>query len=649
VDTKLADTNNVPEGGFAWIPTEAQLEAANVVRLARALGCPDYGALHRVSVEEPDRFWRAVQDDLGIPLRRDWERALDDSRGAEWATWFRGARLNLADACVHRWARERPDEDAAVWQAEDGARSSLTWAELSRETIRFAEGLRSLGIGEGDAVGIYLPMSPQAAIASHACAHLGAVQVPIFSGFAGPAIATRLADAGAKVLVTADGSLRRESVVPMQEIAAEAMSAAPSVEHLVVWRRLGTGAELDPGREHDWEALVAAAPGRLDAVEVESEAPYLIAYTSGTTGRPKGALHVQGGFLLSIAREVAYQSDVKAGDRVLFATDMGWIMGPWTVVGAGAAGAAVVYMEGAPDWPADRIWQLVESERVTMLGVSPTLIRALIPSGEPTADLSSLRAVTTTGEPWNRGPYDWLDEHVCGRGRIPIVNISGGTEVGACFLSVTPMAPTKPCALGFPALGLDMDVFDEEGRPVRDTVGELVCKRPWPGMTRGIWGDPERYLDTYWRRFPGVWTHGDWASVDEDGYWFLHGRSDDTLNVAGKRIGPAELESAAVNHPAVAEAAAIAVPHDVKGEVPWLFCVLRKDANASEEEVAEAVSDELGKAFKPARVFFVSALPKTRSAKIVRRAVRAKALGQDPGDLSTLENPESLQEIADAV
>jgi acetyl-CoA synthetase len=435
----------------------------------------------------------------------------------------------------------------------------------------------------------------------------------------------------------------------MREIAIEAMSAAPSVEHLVVWRRLGTDVALEAGRDHDWEALVSAAPGRLDAVEVDSEAPYLIAYTSGTTGPPKGALHVQGGFLLSIVREVAYQSDVRAGDRVLFATDMGWIMGPWTVVGAGAAGAAVVYMEGAPDWPADRIWRLVESERVTMLGVSPTLIRALIPSGEPTADLTSLRSVTTTGEPWNRGPYDWLDEHVCGRGRIPIVNISGGTEVGACFLSVTPMAPTKPCALGFPALGLDMDVFDEEGRPVRGAVGELVCKRPWPGMTRGIWGDPERYLDTYWRRFPGVWTHGDWASVDEDGYWFLHGRSDDTLNVAGKRIGPAELESAAVNHPAVAEAAAIAVPHDVKGEVPWLFCVLLKDASASEEEVAEAVSDELGKAFRPARVLFVSALPKTRSAKIVRRAVRAKALGQDPGDLSTLENPESLQEIADAV
>jgi acetyl-CoA synthetase len=648
VDTKLADANSGP-AQYSWVPTAEQLQAANVVRLARKLDSADYDALHRVSIDDPDRFWRAVREDLGLPLRRDWDQVFDDSRGIEWTTWFVGARLNLADACVHRWAREQPETEAAVWRGEDGSRSALTWAELSRETTRLAEGLQALGIREGDAVGIYLPMSPEAAIASHACAHIGAVQVPIFSGFAAPAIAARLADAKARALVTADGSLRRGATVPMKEIADEALAAVPSVEHVVVWRRLGAEVAMDASRDHDWADIVADARGQLAPVEVDSEAPYLLAYTSGTTGRPKGALHVQGGFLLSIARETAYQSDLRPGDRVLFATDMGWIMGPWTVVGGGALGATIVFMEGAPDWPAERIWQLVESERITMLGVSPTLVRALIPKGEPQADLSSLRAVTTTGEPWNRGPYDWLNEHVCGGGRIPIVNISGGTEVGACFLSVTPMAPAKPCSLGFPALGLDMDVFDDAGRPLRGEVGELVCKRPWPGMTRGIWGDSERYLETYWRRFSGVWTHGDWASVDEDGYWFLHGRSDDTLNVAGKRIGPAELESAAVNHPAVAEAAAIGVPHEVKGEVPWLFCVVRPGEDVSAEEVVAAVTQELGKAFRPERIFFVSALPKTRSAKIVRRAVRAKALGQDPGDLSTLENPEVLDEIARAV
>ena len=618
---------------------------ANVARLARALECESYAQLHRVSIEEPDRFWRAVVQDLGIPLSRSWDDVLDATRGVEWTTWFVGARLNVADACVHRWARETPDREAAVWAPEDGERRSLTWAELSREVRRLAEALRELGIREGDSVGTFLPMSPEAAIVSHACAHLGAVQVPIFSGFAAPAVSARLADAAAKLVVTADASYRRGRLVPMKEVLDDALADAPSVEHVVVWRRASGDCPMTAGRDVWWEDAVANSGGSLEPVEVDSEAPYLLAYTSGTTGRPKGALHVQGGFLISIARETAYQADLRAGDRVLFSTDMGWIMGPWTVTGAMACGATVIFMEGAPDWPHDRLWKLVDDERVTMLGVSPTLIRALIPHGEPASDLSSLRTMVTTGEPWNRGPYDWLDEHVCGRGRIPIVNCSGGTEVGACFLSVTMLAPTKPCSVGFPALGEDVDVFDDAGRSVRGEVGELVCKRAWPGMTRGIWGDPERYLETYWRRFPGVWTHGDWASIDKDGYWFLHGRSDDTLNIAGKRIGPAELESAAVGHPSVAEAAAIGVPHDVKGEVAWLYCVLVPDADASEQDVADAVAHELGKAFAPDRVVFVSALPKTRSAKVVRRAVRARALGQDPGDLSTLENPEALEEI----
>jgi acetyl-CoA synthetase len=283
-----------------------------------------------------------------------------------------------------------------------------------------------------------------------------------------------------------------------------------------------------------------------------------------------------------------------------------------------------------------------------MLGLSPTLVRSLIPRGDPKADLASLRAFATTGEPWNPGPYRWLHETV-GGARVPIVNLSGGTEVGACFLSVVVTEPIKACSLGFPALGQDMDVFGPDGRPVRGEVGELVCRAPWPGMTRGIWGDRERYLNTYWRRFPGVWTHGDWASVDEDGYWYLHGRSDDTLNIAGKRIGPAELESAALAHAGVAEAAAIGVPHEVKGETAWIFCVPKPGVETGDDfsaQVAAVVANELGKAFRPERVVLVSALPKTRSAKIVRRAVRAKALGTDPGDLSSLENPEVLDEIA---
>jgi acetyl-CoA synthetase len=622
--------------GFIWEPPPEVVERSNVTRLRRRLGASDYAELHRVSIEEPERFWSTVVADLDLELSRPWDSVVDVSRGPEWATWFNGARLNVARACLHRSAAERPGDEALVGLYEDGGRESLTFAEASLQATQLAEALVELGVREGDRVAIYMPMCPAVAIAAHACAHIGAVHVPIFSGFAAPAIASRIEDSQARVAICADWSLRRGVRVEMRATLDEA--GAHALDHVIEWTR----------ETRSWPELVVRQPGTLAPAEVEAEAPYLLAYTSGTTGRPKGALHVQGGFLVSIAREAAYQTDIKAGDRVHFATDMGWIMGPWTVVGAGAAGATIVFAEGAPDRPADRLWRLIESERITMLGLSPTLVRALIPHGEPTADLSSLRAICTTGEPWNPDPYRWLFEHV-GGGRAPIVNISGGTEVGACFLTTVIVEPIKPVALGFPALGMDIDVVDATGATVRGEVGELVCRRPWPGMTRGIWADDERYLDTYWRRFPGIWTHGDWASVDEDGYWFLHGRSDDTLNIAGKRIGPAELESAAIGSGIVAEAAAIGVPHPVKGEVAWIFCVGRPGGARDEAQVAAAVIEVLGKAFKPDRVVWVDALPKTRSAKIVRRAVRARVLGKDPGDLSSLENPESLDAIGDAV
>ncbi len=619
---------------YVWNPPPELVEGANVTRLMRRLGAGSYHELHRISVEDPERFWPAVVDDLGIEFSRPWESVLDTSRGPAWTTWFNGGRVNIARVCLHRWAG---GDEAYVGLYEDGGRESLTFAEASRQVTQLAEALLELGVGEGDRVAIYMPMCPAVAVAAHACAHIGAVYVPIFSGFAAPAIASRLEDSQAKVAICADWSLRRGKRIDMRTTLDGADPHA--LRHVIEWHR----------ETRAWPELVTRQPGALSPVEVDAEAPYLLAYTSGTTGKPKGALHVQGGFLVSIAREVAYQTDVKRGDRIHFATDMGWIMGPWTVVGGGAAGATIVFAEGAPDWPEDRLWRLVESEQVTMLGLSPTLVRALIPHGEPKTNLTSLKTLCTTGEPWNPDPYRWLFEKV-GRSIAPIVNISGGTEIGACFLTTVITEPIKPVALGFPALGLDMDVVDNLGLAVRrQQVGELVCRRPWPGMTRGVWGDDERYLETYWRRFPEVWTHGDWASIDEDGYWFLHGRSDDTLNIAGKRIGPAELESAAMGSGIVSEAAAIGVPHAVKGEVAWIFCIPKPGAKQKDSLVSDAVTAALGKAFKPDRVLWVASLPRTRSAKIVRRAVRARVLGKDPGDLSSLENPESLHEIGRAI
>jgi acetyl-CoA synthetase len=616
-----------------WRPDTATVEHANVTRLLRRAGVDSYAELQRRSWEEPEWFWPLCIEDLGIEFSQPFERVLDDSRGPEWATWFGGGRISIAQNCVHRWAERTPDAIAAVGLGEDGSRREVTFAALSRDVTRLAERLVALGVEPGDRVAIFLPMSPEVAVASHAIAHIGAIQVPIFSGFAAPAVAQRLEASDAKVVITQRESFRRGKPVPMLAILEEAMDAADSTADVVP-----APFELD------------GLPGLLPALEVESEQPYLLTYTSGTTGKPKGVVHVQGGFLVSIAREACYQADLHDGDVMHFATDMGWIMGPWTVVGAGALGATIVFAEGAPDFPADRLWRTVEQERITSLGLSPTLARALLPHGAPESDLGSLRTFVTTGEPWNPEPYRWLFEDV-GGSRVPIINCTGGTEVGACFLSPTPAGPIKGCSVGGPALGMAMDIVTEDGSSLVGTgeVGELVCRRPFPGMTRGFWGDPDKFIETYWSRLPGIWVHGDWASADEDGFWFLHGRSDDTLNIAGKRIGPAELESAAVGHPAVREAAAIGVPHPVKGETAWIFCCLLPGAEATADDVKAHVASELGKAFAPERVLFVDALPKTRSAKIVRRALRAKVLGTDPGDLSSLENPESLDEIGAAV
>jgi acetyl-CoA synthetase len=426
----------------------------------------------------------------------------------------------------------------------------------------------------------------------------------------------------------------------------------------VVLERLGADVPMTTGRDVTWAELRVngekAEPGGVECEDTGAEDLLMIAYTSGTTGKPKGAVHVHGGFLVKMASETAYQADLHPDEVLYWVTDMGWIMGPWEMVGAGAMGATVVLYEGAPDYPqADRVWASVAQHRVNVLGVSPTLIRSLKTHGDEFVhrhDLSSLRIFGSTGEPWNPEPYRWLSE-VAGGGRVPIINISGGTEVGACFITPYPVEDIRVCSLGGPSHGMDVDVFDDQGRSVRGTVGELVCKQPWPGMTRGIWNDPDRYMETYWSMYEGVWRHGDWALVDEQGDWFLLGRSDDTINVAGKRLGPAEVESVLVSHPLVAESAVVGVPDKTKGEAIWCFCVLTGagDGGETAEELRELVAHELGRPFKPSKVVFVDALPKTRSAKILRRAVRAVAIGEDPGDLSSAENPQALDSIRAAL
>jgi acetyl-CoA synthetase len=647
----------VSDTEIVWSPSPDVVERANVTRFMRTNGIATYEELVGRSQREIEWFWDAVVRDLEIEFAEPFERVLDVSGGKPWATWFTGGRINLAHNCVDRWAERTPDRPAVIWESEEGEARTVTYRELRAMADRLAAGLRAEGIGDGDTVGIFMPMAPEIVAATLACAKLGAVYLPIFSGYAADAVATRLQDAEAKALITADGFTRRGSVVRMKEVADEAADLSPSVRRVVVWSRLGRN-DLPWRKDRDrrWDDVLAADGGPFEAPPLDPEHPLFVAYTSGTTGRPKGSVHVHGGFLVKVAAEAAYQTDLHQDDTLFWVTDLGWIMGPWEIVGAGALGATVFLFDGAPNHPGpDRLWAMVERHRIDVLGISPTLIRALIPAGEDQVrrhDLSSLRILGSTGEPWNPDPYRWLLREV-GGGRCPIINISGGTEVGACFLSPLPITPLKACTLRGPALGMDVDVWGPDGTPVPPgEVGELVCKQPWPGMTRGIWKDPQRYLDTYWSRWPDVWVHGDWASVDEDGYWFLHGRSDDTLKIAGKRLGPAEVESALAGHPAVTESAAVGIPDEVKGEQIWCFVVLRPEVEPTDvlaSELAAVVAGHVGKAFRPSRVLFVDELPKTRSAKIVRRALRAAALGDDPGDVSSLENPGALDRIRDRI
>ncbi|PSR65388.1 MULTISPECIES: AMP-binding protein [Nocardia] len=641
---------------YVWNPTPEYVDNANVMRLARTHGIDSIDELRRRSTADVSWYWDAAVTDLGIPFATPYESVLDLSAGVEFPEWFVGATFNAVDACLTRWLETAADRAAIVHEAEDGSVHTLTYGELAEQVGRAAAGLAELGVGEGDAVAIYLPMIPEAVIACYAAVGIGAVLVPLFSGFAAPAIASRLNDAQVKAVVVADGTIRRGRAVGMADELAKALALTPSVRAVVAVENIG-----EPVDFAGLDVTVTAWGSLVDeAVEPYTFHPFpamqtlMLGYTSGTTGKPKGAVHTHAGFTVKVATEVAYSFDINEGDTFCWITDMGWVMGPLSAFGTHANGATLLLYEGSPDVPDTcRLWDLVQRHEITMLGVSPTLIRALksTPLADIAArDLSSVRVLGSTGEPWDPDSYDWLAEQVFG-GRVPVINFSGGTEVGGSFLAPYPVEPIPSCSLGGPSLGMDVDVVDDAGKPLRGSIGELVCRQPWPAMTRGVWRDRERYLESYWSTFPGIWCHGDYARVDENGQWYILGRSDDVMNVAGKRLAPAEVESVLTTHPAVAEAAAVGIPDPKKGESVWAFWVPRPGAEIEgvSEELRRLVAAGVGKPFAPAKVWVVDALPKTRSAKILRRAVRAAAIDADPGDLSGAENPEAVAAIRDVV
>ena len=637
---------------WAWEPPHQMVVESNVYQFMKKHDIHSYRELLNRSIQDPAWFWRAMDEELGLEWQHPYRKILETGDGWAWSRWFIGGKFNFTVSCLDKHVRAgHGSRFAFMWEGEEGVVGHWTYEDLYRWTLKAARFFRDLGVLPGDRVGLYLPMIPEIVPAFLALARIGAVLIPIFSGYGPQAIATRLNDAEARFLITADGFYRRGKMIPMKETADAALEEAPSVERCVVVLRTRRPIPWNPTRDVRWNDYVEGLEPEEYFLETEPETPFMLIYTSGTTGKPKGTVHVHAGFPIKSAQDIQQLFDLKPDDTLFWLTDMGWMMGPWEVAGTLLLGGTFFLYDGAPDYPTpDRLWQMVERHKISILGISPTLIRSLMQAGESWVDrhpMDSLRILGSTGEPWNPAPWQWTLEHV-GKSRCPIINYSGGTEVSGGIMGCVPILPLKPCCFHGPVPGMNADVVDEDGEPVRGRTGELIVKGPWPGMTRGFWRDPDRYIQTYFGDWPNVWRHGDLVYIDEDDYWYILGRSDDTLKIAGKRVGPAELESALVSHPAVTEAAVIGVPDAVKGEVPVAFVMLNPDVEPREDlktELVEQVTAQLGKSFRPREIHFVPDLPRTRNAKIMRRAIRSRYLNEPPGDLSSLENPEALSRI----
>lgn len=638
-----------------WEPTKESIEKTNLWRFMQKNGIEDYKELIKRSVEDIEWFWQSCLEDVGVDWYRKYDKLLDQSKGLPWAKWFIGGKINVVHNVLDRHIANGHGGDLCLlWEGDDKSTRKLTYAEMNSLVCRIANALRDDGIGKGDFVGIFMPMVAEIVAVYFAIQKIGAIAIPVFSGFGASALATRLADAGAKVLFTADGGMRRGKPVMIKKEADRACADVPSVRRVVVYKRTGQDVPMTAKRDVFFDEWISGKAEESATEVMDSEDMCMVIYTSGTTGKPKGTVHTHAGVVAQCAKEVGYACDVKPEDTFFWPTDIGWMMGPWEFTGCQFYRTPYLVYEGTPNHPEpDRLWNVIESHGVTEFGISPTAIRLMKAQPDENVekhDFSRLRLLASSGEPWDPESYMWFFSKVGGK-RCPIINISGGTELMGCLLQPYPIHPLKPCTLQGPALAMDIDVFDEDGNSIKGGIGHLVCKKPGPSMTKSFLNDDERYIDTYFSRWENVWYHGDWALVDEDGYWFLHGRSDDTIKIAGKRTGPAEIESAANEHSAVQESAAIGVPDELKGESVVCFVVLKPGNEPSEDlraEISGLIVEKLGKTLKPEKLLFAAALPKTRSAKIVRGAIRRKYLGKDPGDLASVENPEAIDEIAKA-
>jgi acetyl-CoA synthetase len=692
----MHDANLLEDQPIAWTPTTDAIERARLTAFMKQVGVSTWEELYAYSINDVEMFTAEVLRFLDIKFDPPYEKLLDTTDGIEFPKWCENGGLNVTEMCLDRWIDGIGDQPALIWEGEEGGSVTLSYEELLANVDACVEKLCDLDVHKGDAVGIHLPMIPETVVSLLAINRLGGIAVPVFSGYGIDAITSRMEAVSAKVLITCDGAPRRGKPVDMLTVAARAVANVSSIKGvMLVERNSYTGESESLPDDHieareqrrrrfekyeylrndvfggrqiaQWRVSKDADAAPSEPEKTLAEDPLIILYTSGTTGKPKGIAHTHASFPIKAAQDMAFGTDVGVGTRISWYTDIGWMMGPWLIYGALINGATICIYDGAPDHPhPDRMWEFCAKHEVEVLGISPTLIRALSNCGDdlPTKhDLSSLRAFASTGEPWNPAPWWWLFEKV-GDSKLPIINYSGGTEISGGILMGNMLLPIKPCSFPAPCPGMDVDIVDEKGNPVdARQVGELVIKQPWIGMARGFWQERERYVETYWSRFKNIWVHGDFAMRDKDGHWFILGRSDDTLKVAGKRVGPAEVESILVSHPQVIEAAVIGVPDEAKGTAMVAFCMLASkkgsppyeggvDAASADgvvlsQELTKLVATQMGKPLAPSKIHFVSALPKTRNAKVMRRVIRSAYLGEDAGDLSALENPQAIDEIAE--
>lgn len=629
----------------AWTPEQRHFDTAHVLSLARRLGVEDYDSLLKLSVERPADYWQAANDFLGIAWETRPSGYVDLARGREFPQWFPGGRLNWVET-VLGFAKdaELAGARAVVAEEEDGAVTVLSYAELAEAVRRFAAGLRRLGIGQGDRVGLLLDNGAEATVSLLGLSYIGAVVVPLFSGFGHEAVVSRLEPSGAKAIIATTGFFRRGRYVDMTPVVRETLARLPGIE-TVIWK-VAKGVEVPAGGV-DWAEVAATPEDGMPAEVMAAMDPFMVIYTSGTTGKPKGPVHTHGGFPLKIAHDAAVHFNVGKGDVFCWPADMGWIAGTLVLSCALLRGATLVLYNGAPDFPDwSRMGKLVEDHGITHYGSAPTLIRGLA-ANEALAlkhVRTSLRLLITAGEVIDAEHFLWF-QNAFGGGRSPVINYTGGTEVSGALLSSVQVKPIAPGSFNTASPGVDVTVTDAAGVPVVGEVGELVIREPFVGMTASFWQDDERYLDSYWSAIPGVWVHGDLALKGADGSFVMMGRSDDTIKVAGKRLGPAEVEEIALEVAGVSEAAAVGISDPVKGQKLVLFVIPVPGAEVDAEAVARRVADRLGKPFKPSKVHVVSQLPKTRSSKVMRRLIRQVYSGQPLGDLSSLNDPAALDEI----